>query len=80
MDPQVWIVGIIVVLEAYWPIVAVAALLVLGPLLGFVIVAVIGAVRTAVVPHEDDEGSAGTDDLFARFDDTSLVHDRNDSI
>ena len=87
MDPQVWLVGIIVILEAYWPIVTVVAILILGPLLGFVIVAVVGAIRTAVAPPREEPDSVDAAELFSRFeedsarrDDARLVHDRNDSI
>jgi uncharacterized membrane protein len=82
VDPQLWLVGIIVILEAYWPILAVAAVLVLGPLLGFVIVAVIGAIRTAVAPHHDDDETVGTDEIFSGLEGehAGLVRDRNDSI
>ena len=85
MDPQVWLAGIVVLLELYWPIVAVVAVLVLGPLVGFVIVAVIGAIRTAVAPHEEhEEGdeSVGTDEIFAALEDgpVGMVRSRNDSI
>lgn len=83
MGPQVWLAGIIVLLEMFWPVVAVAAVLVLGPLAGFVIVAVIGAVRTAVAPHDEGDGeSVGTDEIFAALEDgpVGMVRSRNDSI
>ena len=87
MDPQVWLVGIIVLLEAYWPVVTVVAILILGPLVGFVIVAIVGAIRTAVAPSRQEPDSLDASELFSRFeddgdrvDDAHLVHGRNDSI
>ncbi len=76
MNPQLWLAGLVVLFVAYWPVVAVVTVLVLGPLLGFVVVAVVGAIRTAVAPHrEDEEESTDAEELFS-----SLAQNRNDSI
>ena len=81
MAPSDWVLPIFVAFVLYWPVFAVVAILVIGPLLGFVIVAVIGAIRAGVSGRGDDAGGAddddASDDLF-----TELEHlgDRDDLV
>lgn len=80
-----WVLSVFVAFYLYWPVVAVAAILIIGPLLGFVIVAVVGAIRTGVAGQEEDDQEA-TDELFSEFEGLrdefvpSRSYDRNDSI
>lgn len=67
MDIADLVLPVVIAFALYWPVVAVAAILVVGPLLGFVIVGAIGAVRTALArPQADDEDA--TDELFDTFE------------
>lgn len=67
MTASDWVFPIVVAFYLYWPVFAVGAILILGPLLGFVIVAVIGAIRAGVAGQEDEDTDA-TDELFGEFE------------
>ena len=62
----------------YWPILVVALVLIGGPLLGCVIVAVVGAVRTGVAPAEETRDVDVAD--FFEEQTAAAAAGRNDSI
>ncbi|KRC52285.1 hypothetical protein ASE16_04440 [Leifsonia sp. Root227] len=76
-----WVLPIFVAFVLYWPVFAVVAILILGPLLGFVIVGVIGAIRAGVSGKGDGDESDDDDpdDLFSELVQASTTG-RNDSI
>ncbi|GAB3585468.1 hypothetical protein GCM10027406_33870 [Leifsonia lichenia] len=82
MTASDWVLPIFVAFVLYWPVFAVVAILILGPLLGFVIVGVIGAIRAGVSGHGDDEASESaepdvSDDLFTELE---RLGDRDDLV
>lgn len=55
MDPSTWAWLFVVVVAVWWPVLLVIGLLIVGPLVGAVIVAAVGAVTRSIRGRGDDE-------------------------
>jgi uncharacterized membrane protein len=56
VDPSPWAWLFVVVVAVWWPVLLVAGLLIVGPLAGAVIVAIVGAVTRSIRGGRADDG------------------------
>jgi uncharacterized membrane protein len=89
VDPSTWAWLFVVVVAVWWPVLLVVGVLIVGPLAGAVIVAIVGAITRSIRGKrgddgvEDDQPAEAFPDLFESLATESAVpvsQHRNDSI